>query len=152
MCLLYEWKGTLKHMSLVGSTASPETRGTPDGPFPIESVKCHDSNDEICMIYVIIILSSCVFVADLFLLSTDKAVSPTPWFLAMCGGDQSQLASEHYTTPKSLKPVDKEKATLEWYTSVGGLITVFLGLGLPVNCLDTLDISGKSNLNFSERI
>jgi len=28
----------------------------------------------------------------------------------MCGGDQSQLASEHYTTPKSLKPVDKEKA------------------------------------------
>lgn len=82
MCLLYEWKGTLKHMSLVGSTASPETRGTPDGPFPIESVKCHESNDEICMIYiytyiyVIIILSSCVFVADLFCCQLTRRFPP----------------------------------------------------------------------------
>ena len=68
----------------------------------------------------------------------------------MCGGDQSQLASEHYTTPKSLKPVDKEKATLEWYTSVGGIDYSLSESGIVF--LDTLDISGKSNLNFSERI
>ena len=36
-CLLYGWKGTLKHMSLVGSTASPENGGL---------LLCHESNDE----------------------------------------------------------------------------------------------------------
>ena len=39
----------------------------------------------------------------------------------MCGGDQSQLASEQYSTPKSLKPVDKEKATLIFCLTSGGL-------------------------------